>query len=311
MGTKKAVITGVSSFVGMHLAWAFAGDGYDVIAVTSRPHESYEGIRGERLAAISNNVKFSQCDLTNPAALDQLIADTKPDVWVQHAGYADNYASRDYDLAKSMAMNVVALEPLYKCLSGTECGVIVTGSSNEYTSSDDANRESDVCWPDMPYGVSKLAQTVEANRLALQYGVPTRVARIYIPVGPYDAPGKLIDSVIKAVVNGESIGLSPCTQKRDFLGVSDIASVYLKLAFDFSRQTFDVFNVCSGEAKQLCSLLEDLCTIAGADPALLKFGAREMRPGEPMISYGDNAKAKDILSWQPQSLDITLRSLIK
>jgi len=311
MSNPKAVITGVSSFVGMHLARAFAGAGYDVCALTSRPVETYDGVRCQRLAAITDDVQFIQCDLTDPDATGKLIADVHPDVWVQHAGYADNYGSRDYDLGKSMAMNVVALEPLYKGLTGTTCGVFVPGSSMEYASSDKANREDDVCWPDLPYGVSKLATTVEANRLALQYDVPTRVARIYIPVGTFDAPGKLIDSVIRALLKGESIDLSPCTQKRDFLGVDDIADAYLKLAGDFSRQTFDVFNICSGEARQLRDLLEGLCSIIGVDPALLNFGAREMRPGEPMISYGDNTKAKNILSWQPQSLDKTLRSLIK
>ena len=311
MNNRKAVITGVSSFVGMHLARAFAGDGYDVIAVTSRPIESYDGIRSQRLAAIAGNVRFVQCDLTDTEAMGCLIGDAKPDVWVQHAGYADNYGSRDYDLEKSMAMNVVALEPLYECLAGTACGVIVTGSSMEYASSDEANREDDACWPELPYGVSKLAGTVEVNRLALQYDVPTRVARLYIPVGTFDAPGKLIDSVLRALLKGESVDLSPCTQKRDFLGVDDIAGAYLKLADDFSRQIFDVFNICSGEARQLRDLLEGLCSIIGVDPTLLNFGARDMRPGEPMISFGDNIKAKNILSWQPQSLDKTLRSLIQ
>lgn len=301
MTQKTAIITGVSSFVGCHLARAFAAEGYRVVAVTSRPRDSYDGVRAERLAFIGDAAEFAVCDLTDGDAIGALIAAHKPAVWVQHAGYADNYASSDYDLEKSLPMNVVALEPLYRRLADTGCGVLVTGTSMEYAASDAANREDDVCWPDLPYGVSKLAETVEASRLARQYGVPTRVARIYIPVGPLDAPGKLMDFVIKQLAAGEPADLSPCDQKRDFLGVEDICAAYLKLADDLPRQTFDLFNVCSGKARELKALLLDVAALMDADPALLQFGARPMRPGETMVSFGDNAKARDFFGMDTAS----------
>lgn len=310
MSDKTAIITGVSSFVGCHLAQAFAKAGWSVVAVTSRPKGAYEGIRAERLRFIEKCVTFAVCDLTDADAVGDLIKNQAPQVWVQHAGYADNYASADYDLEKSLALNVVALETIYGRLQGTGCGVIVTGSSMEYATSSEANREDDVCWPDLPYGVSKLAETVEASRLARQYDVPTRLARLYIPVGSYDAPGKLMDFVIKQLVAGEAAELSSCTQKRDFLGVEDLSAAYVKMADDFARCNFDVFNICSGEATELKALLLELADIIGADPALLDFGARPLRPGEAMVSYGDNTKARKTLNWQPQPLVATLKNLI-
>jgi len=310
MTKRTAIVTGVSSFVGMHLAHAFASTGWRVVAVTSRPQSDYKGIRSDRLAAISNQVIFSVCDLTDGDAVGELVLKHKPDLWVQHAGYTDNYHSMEYNLEASLALNVLALEPLYQHLSKTECGVIVTGSGMEYSTSDEADSESDVCWPDLPYGVSKLAETVEAHRLAEQYGVPTRVARLYIPVGIYDAPGKLIDLVIRALAKGVSTDLSPCTQKRDFLGVRDLCMAYLKLADDFGRQTFDIFNVCSGKAWELKSVLLELCRIMDADESLLNFGAFPMRPGEPMVSYGDNNKAKQVLDWEPQPIEKVLKALV-
>jgi len=310
MTKRTVIVTGVSSFVGCHLARTFADAGYDVVAVTSRTRDTYDGVRAERLDYIADYVQFTVCDLTNTDALGALIDTHQPNVWLHHAGYADNYASRDYDLEKSLAFNVVALEPLYQRLSGTGCGVIVTGTSMEYASSDNANLEEDVCWPEFPYGVSKLAQTVEASRLAHQYAVPTRVARIYIPVGAYDAPGKLMDFVIRQLAAGNGADLSPCSQKRDFLGVEDLSLAYVKLADDFARQTFDTFNVCAGEAKELKSLLLDVARIMDADPHLLNFGAKPMRPGEPMVSFGSNAKARDVLGWQPRPIEDALKALI-
>ncbi len=310
MSGKTVVVSGVSSFVGCHLAHGFAAANDRVIAVTSRPQTDYEGVRALRLAYIRDAVEFQVCDLCDAGAVAALIDACQPDVWVQHAGYADNYASRDYDLAKSLTLNVVALEPLYKRLAGTRCGVIVTGSSMEYASSEVANTEDDVCWPELPYGVSKLATTIEASRLARQYDVPTRVARLYIPVGPLDAPGKLLDFVIAQLSKGDVAELSPCTQRRDFVSVGDIADAYLLLAQDMDRKIFDVFNICSGEAVDLKALLLDLARLMNADATLLNFGAKPMRPGEPLVSFGDNTRAKTVLGWQPRPLQNALQALL-
>lgn len=309
MKKNRAVITGVSSFVGMHLARIFSNAGWDVTAIISKPFESYDGIRAKRLATLIGEVSFVTCNLLDTIALKQVIDDCQPDLWIQHAGYTENYGSLDYDLRKSLDLNMLSLEPLYQHLAGRECGVIITGSSMEYSFCDVANREKDPCWPETPYGVSKLAESIEANRLAIQYGIPTRVARLYIPVGTFDSPGKLINSVMSALHQNEIVDLSPCSQKRDFLGVSDIAEAYLKLADDFPRLIFDVFNVCSGEAKSLKEFLKDLCRITKSDEALLNFGAREMRAGEPQVSSGDNIKARSVLDWHPRPLDEVLKTL--
>ena len=44
-----------------------------------------------------------------------------------------------------------------------------------------------------------------------------------------------------------------------------------------------------------------------ANPDLLRFGARGMRPGEAPVSYGDNSKAKTQLAWRPRDLARALR----
>ena len=94
------------------------------------------------------------------------------------------------------------------------------------------------------------------------------------------------------------------------MGVDDLCQAYVKLADDFDRKNFDVFNVCSGEGTELKDLLLDVARIMNADPALLQFGAKPMRPGEPMVSYGSNAKAREILDWHPHPIAETLKTLI-
>jgi UDP-glucose 4-epimerase len=80
--------------------------------------------------------------------------------------------------------------------------------------------------------------------------------------------------------------------------VEELARGYLMLARDCLRdELFDVFNLCSGVATPLDELLLGICRSMGADPELLRFGAKEMRPGEAPISFGAADKADEILGW--------------
>jgi nucleoside-diphosphate-sugar epimerase len=300
------VVTGVTSFVGLHLALDHVRRRNRVVAVTSRPRSAYQGIRARRLQELDGKVEFAQTDLRDPAAIASLVDRVAPALWLHHAGFAEAYASLDYDLAAGFAINVAPLGHLYQSLAGSSCGVIVTGSSAEYSASDEANAEDDVCWPDTPYGVAKLAETLRAQQLAARHGVPTRVVRLYIPFGAFDNPEKLLAQVISGLRAGKSIDLSACTQRRDFLGISDLCAAYHALEKDLPRRTFDVFNICSGMATELREFLLNIAGRMNADPALLGFGKRGMRPGEAAVSFGSHAKAVKQLGWRPTALPIAI-----
>ncbi len=119
-----------------------------------------------------------------------------------------------------------------------------------------------------------------------------------------------MDHVITQLKANETVDLSPCTQKRDFLSVSDISNAYIKIADDMVRTEFDIFNICSGQAVELKRLLTSLCLHADKPESLLNFGAFPMRLGEPMVSYGDNAKAKSVLGWEPSHLNLVVQELL-
>ena len=308
--SETIVVTGVTSFVGFHLANAFARAGWRVVAIHSRSLDLYDGIRRERLQKLDAGIETQCLDLRDFAALSKLATDIGPRLWVQHAGYAENYGSLDYDMTAAAAVNVAPLVPLYMALSGKKTGVIVTGSSAEYSSADRANREDDACWPDTPYGVAKLTETLMARHLAVRFSVPTRVARLYIPFGELDNPAKLLAAVSSALRVGRGIDLSPCEQQRDFVAVEDLVRGYLALADDLGRTPFDVFNLSSGRAMSLRSLLLAMAEAAGQPASLLRFGVLAMRQGEPMISFGDNQKAQTLLGWHPRPAEQTVENLL-
>ena len=305
---QSVVVTGTSSFVGAHLAHAFAVAGHRVTATHSRPQTAYDGVRAARLAhAAAGGAALAELDITDGGAVAAIIGRARPTVWVHHAGYATDYASADYNADAGRAVNVAPLDTVFSAMAEVGGGVLITGSSAEYAASDDANREEDAGLPDTPYGQSKLAETARARELAARTGVPTRVGRLYIPFGRLDHPAKLIAQVTAGLRAGNPVDLSPCAQRRDFIGIGDVARAWLKMADDLERGGFDILNLCSGEATELRGLLFGIAAAMGADPALLRFGARPMRPGEPAVSFGDNEKARRLLDWAPRPLDQAIR----
>ena len=130
------VITGVSSFVGHHLARHWASRGHRVIGTISRPREQYRGVEAERLAAIEPHVEVSRLDLLEPRDIATMVDRYAPSLWIQHAGFARGYGSLDFDLDHGHLINVAPLTQLYSALRGSRCGVIVTGSSAEYAAAE-------------------------------------------------------------------------------------------------------------------------------------------------------------------------------
>lgn len=309
----KIVVTGISSFVGVHLAVHFSESGHSVTGTVTRPLESYDGIRSERLTLAGRaGVHIGQLDITDENGLIDFVHSESPDVWIHHAGWATKYSSLDYDLLRGHITNVQPLAMLYPALRDSGCrGIIMTGSSMEYSNVDFACEEDHPCWPETPYGLSKLTQTLRARQLSELTGVKTRLARLFIPLGPLDAPQKLIPSVIRGLKNSVPIELTPCEQSRDFLFMHDLVRGYERLMDDLERDPlFDVFNICQGESTRLHDLLIHMAHEFGADSDLLKFGARNMRAGEAMVSYGSNEKAQVILGWKPEPLKKALKRFL-
>ncbi|MCI3926320.1 NAD(P)-dependent oxidoreductase [Paenibacillus sp. TRM 82003] len=305
-GLRVVAVTGISSFIGYHVACRLAERGYAVIGTMSKALSNYEGLRRQRLDfAAAAGVRLAKLDITNAEETRRFIECEKPGVWVQHAGMATNYASLDYDLDAAHRVNVSPLATIYKALKQAGCrGVIVTGSGEEYSMLPSLCFEEDPCWPMTPYGMSKLSETVRAFQLSQQFELPTRVARVFIPYGPLDASGKLLPTVVSALREGRQVELSDCTQKRDFLHIDDLADGYVRMIDDLSvrEALFDIFNLCGGEGVTLRKLLLETAQLMGADPALLSFGRLPMREGEAGLRAGSNEKAKALLQWKPRSL---------
>jgi len=304
---KTVIITGATSFIGMHLCSAFSKNSWRVIAAHTQELTAYTEPQATRIDQISRAMEFEKIDICDQEDLTRIVDKYAPALWIQHAGFATNYASADYDFENGLKVNAGSIATLFKVLNNKQCGTIITSTEAEYGPADDAHVETDLAKPNSLYGLAKLTQTNTARQQSEYYGIPTRVARLFLPFGSLDHPGKVISLVIDALKNNTSIDLSSCTQKRDFIGVKDICDAYLKLADDLTRGGFDIFNLCSGEATELSVVLKMIANSIGVDQKLLNFGKIPKREGETELVLGNNNKAIELLSWHPRQLDIAIK----
>ncbi len=305
-------ITGISSFIGSNLAIRFAEKGFNVIGLLSKDLDSYLDIRKKRLQLCQEKgIEIYQLNLIDKKNIEDFFKNYSVDYFIHHAAWVKDANSINFDLQKSLIVNVKPLRFLYEGLiNSCAKGIIITGTNAEYGDKDIGCSELDICMPTTQYGLSKLCMTLTSFQLYKEYKLPTRIARIFNPIGALDNPKKLLPSVIHQINLNKKFDLSSCMQKRDFIYIGDLIDGYISLVKDLSRKDFDIFNLSSGEAISVKELLEIITKNMGKEISLLNFGALKMRSGEPMISYGNNQKAIDLLGWNPPSIKNKINNIL-
>ena len=92
----KILFTGASSFTGMHFVEALLHHGHDVLAVFSRPRESYSGISQVRMMRIQKRTTciFDTQYGTKPFV--DILEHHSFDIYCHHWSYTTNYQKLDF-----------------------------------------------------------------------------------------------------------------------------------------------------------------------------------------------------------------------
>lgn len=300
--SRPIIVTGVSSFIGAHLARFLAARGNKVIATCSRPRQAYTSLEAERLCfAESAGAVLENIDITDDAATEDLIRRYKPIYWISHAGWAQDHSSSDYDIELGHITQISPYSAIFAALKSVGCqGVVSTGSGAEYHADEDGSDEDDFRWPDRPYGLTKLTKTIRFRQLAAEFCLPVRIARIFNPLGILENSERLVSSVADALIRGLPLEVSDASLERDFIHIEDVCAGYLALLQDCRKDIgFDVFNICGGEPVRLERVVELLAAAFGRDPSQIRFGQKSSRKGEPRVVFGLNEKARTQLNWTP------------
>lgn len=294
--SQTVLVTGASSFLGMHLAMSLS-ERFNVVATISK--EASEPIRIERLALLKkNNIKIITLDVTKSDQVVSVAREYRPTYWFNHAGWVKDYASVDYDGAYADQVHLNCLPNLFSVLKEIGAkGFIGSGTSMEYSDLESAHQENEECHPSTPYGQAKLRQTQLSLELGQKYNINTAIVRIFIPYGELDSPNKMMPALMKNLVKGEKFPLSNGSQMRSFISVEKLMEIYLGIVskMELGLIRSEIYNGAFDQGITLKQFILNEVKNKSLDVNLLQFGALPMRSSEVPFSFADTAKVSKLL----------------
>ena len=284
----RVFLTGAAGFVGARVAAQLAEEGHAVICAVRQTDHG-------RLAALGDRVSVARLDLQDGAAVQDAMAQHRPDAvchaaWQGVAGGARNDDWQDVNVAVSANLAQAALANGVRVIVGI-------GSQAEYGPINRMAVESDPCRPTTRYGRAKCQAHDAMAAACAQAGARFAWMRIFSLYGPGDNPGWLIPSVTTALLQGQRPALTGGEQNWDFLHVQDAARAIAAVLR--APAAAGLFNLGSGQAPPLRHTLEMLRDLI--DPALpLGFGDVAYRPDQVMHLQADVSRLRRVTGWAPQ-----------
>jgi len=127
------------------------------------------------------------------------------------------------------------------------------------------------------------------------HGFPLTVVRLGNLFGPLQSEKKLIPYVINKLKKNESLDVTFCEQKRDFISTNDFVNLLDKLLFHPSKCKGEIINISSGKSIDLKSIIE-FCKKELRSDSIINYGALAYRENETMDLNCDISKLQNILN---------------
>ena len=176
--------------------------------------------------------------------------------------------------------------------------LIVFGSQAEYGN---PNIRVDESFPTLPttlYGELKIKCHNILKRSLDQVGFDLCWLRLYDPYGPGDNPAWFMPYVIKCALQGESPGLTECTQYWDYIYIEDLCrSVQMLSAFQGPKSS--TYNLSSDRPVQLRDVVDKIYAYINPSNGQPGYGKVPFRLDHVSHLQGNNEKLKAVTGWQP------------
>ena len=295
------LVTGASGFVATHLIPELKGHGHQLSLTCFREPANAHGF------------PFHWCDITDLAAVNDLVRKIKPQAVVHLAGIS-HVVEADKQRGNLAAVNIVGTSNVCSALSGLEQEALFLFISSalvygQVAESNVAFTESSPLQPMNPYGHSKLAAEYIVKTFASER-FKTYIVRPFNHIGPGQSPGFVCPSLARRIAetdDGGKIVVGNLNSYRDFTDVRDVVRAY-RLILE-KRPVEDIFILGSGRAIRIQDIFDELLRVSGkrlateVDPALL-------RRNDPQKVVADCSLIKRVVGWECQiPLEKSLRDI--
>jgi len=310
----KILITGITGFVGSHLA--------EYILNLNEEHEFFGLCRWrsprDNLANIYNKITLLDADLCDLSALIRHFKAIKPDIIFHLA--AQSYVLTSFNSPiQTLWSNVIGTTNLLEAVRITEINPVIhiCSSSEVYgqvSETDVPIKETCPFKPASPYAVSKVGEDMVAFQYWVSYKIRTIRTRMFTHTGPRRGDVFAMSFFAKQVAAGE-LGLSEPVVRvgnlnsvRTFCDVRDAVKAYWILVN--KCKPGEVYNIGGNRTLTIGRALEILLSFSQkkfeirVDPQLL-------RPSDVTLQIPCIDKFRDETGWEPEiPLEKTLLDIL-
>ncbi len=296
-GIVRVLITGISGFVGGHLATHI-----------KQQHPDAD-LHGTVFRSPAENIPATahQIDLRDTAAVETLVAEIQPD-YIYHLA-AQAFVPRSFaDPWETIEINVRSqLNLILACIETKQTPRMLAVTSAEIygiVSPDQVPmHETLPPRPTSPYSVSKVAQDMLALQYHASHGLPIMRARPFNHFGPGQNPRFVAPAFASQIAKIEAgqqepvLRVGDLSARRDFTDVRDIVAAYRQILEEGTPGT--VYNVASGEAHSIQHLLDTLIRLVNLE-ITVETDPERLRPVDLPVLLGDASRLREETDWVPR-----------
>jgi GDP-4-dehydro-6-deoxy-D-mannose reductase len=294
----KALITGISGFVGSHLAEYLLKDpDWEVAGTVFGPYAN--------IADLCGQLELYPAELSRLDVMTFILEQARPDVIFHLAAQPLVTASRRDPwgtLETNIRMQLNVLQGVAQV--SPKCRVLVVSSSEIYglTSLDDLPIDEDTpLRPLNPYALSKVAQDLMGLQYYLTHKLHVIRVRPFNHIGPRQSIGFVAPDFASQIAAAEA-GLKPpvmevgnLTARRDFSDVRDVVRAYVALVLQ--GEPGEAYNVGSGKSHAIQEVLDTLLAMSQV-PIEVQQDPERMRPSDVPDVVCDATRIRERTGWQ-------------
>ena len=260
---KVALITGITGFVGSHMAELLLSKGFKVHGLCRWRS------RTENIDHIKTKIHLVEGDLLDAHSLQQLMMDVRP-THIFHLAAQSFVPASWTSPAVTLEINVVGSCNLFEAVRAAQLSPVIqiACSSEEYglvKPNEVPIKETNPLRPLSPYGVSKIAMDYLGYQYFKSYNMKIIRTRGFNHTGPRRGDVFAESTFAKQIAEVEKgkkepvIYVGNLEAKRDYTDVRDMVRGYFLAAE--KGEPGEVYNISSGKARKIDEVLQTLLSL--------------------------------------------------
>ena len=306
----KILLTGGAGYIGSHTSLALLDNGHKVTII--------DNLSTGNKSLLPPNAKFIECDIQDETIITNLLKKESFDILMHFAGYiqVEESIKNPEKYFKNNTDNSKILFDI--CAENNLTNIIFSSTAAAYGNpiNEKPILEDSLLKPINPYGESKiqtekyLQNNSNLNFIILRYfnvaGADPQMRSGLISKNPTHlikiASEVAVDKRDKIIIYGNDYLTPDGTAVRDYIHVSDLASIHLKAAeYLLEKKQSEIINCGYGKGFSVKDVLAVVNTI---NDKKITIEEGERRAGDSSMLVSNVSKLNNLLKWKPKHNDL-------